>query len=163
MRWRLALPESGGGKTYELRVLRPNGGLSYSAAGTGPPPTAAATGVNELTLPSPLPVQAGDIVAVNCPPGAPSPFTASGTKGSIYGVLNPTLTDGNTGTAKTFPGDEMLINADFVRRSDPDLDRSLVGVFQGWGLYGRDHRNQLLGSHLRELRRRAVKELHRQF
>ena len=88
--------------------------MSYTAAGTGPPQTAAATGVNELTLPSPLPVQAGDIVAVNCPPGAPSPFTTSGTKGSIYGVLNPTLTDGNTGTAKTFPGDEMLINADFV-------------------------------------------------
>ena len=112
--WRIAVAQASGTQKYELRVLRPVGGSSYTGAGTGPPQSASAAGVNELTLPSPLPVQAGDIVGVNCPVGAPSPYTSAGAKGSIYAILDPTLADGSTAMAAKFPGEEILVNADFI-------------------------------------------------
>ena len=84
VRWRMDLPVSGGISTYKLRVLRPAGGSTYTGAGTGPAQTAPSAGVNVLTLSTPLPVKAGDLVGVDCPPAAPTPWSNSAPAGSKY-------------------------------------------------------------------------------
>jgi hypothetical protein len=112
LRWRLKLAAPGGSFTYKLRILRPMGGLSYMGAGTGPAQLAPAAGVNLETLAAPLPVRAGDVIAVDCTPGAPSPesLTATGSSRAFY---SPSLADGTTATATgPFASEEELINAD---------------------------------------------------
>jgi len=114
LRWRLALAAPGGGSfTYKLRVLRPAGGGMYTGAGTGPAQTAPSTGVNVLTLASPLPVKAGDLIGIDCPAGAPSPFSNVAPAGSSIGTFGPPLADGEARSpGGPFAFDEMLINAD---------------------------------------------------
>jgi hypothetical protein len=116
VRWRLRLSAPGGSSTYELRVLRPVGS-SYMGVGTGPPQTAPSSGVNELTLPSPLPIKAGDQIGVDCMEGAPSPFTNAAPMASRYGFFNPRLADGDTKPPNnTFAFDEELVNADIASK-----------------------------------------------
>jgi hypothetical protein len=115
VRWRMDLQEAGGANLYKLRILRPAGGSTYTAIGTGPGQTAPLAGINTLTLPTPLPVQAGDIIAIDCPNGAPIPSTDHGLTGSKYAFFNPVLGEGKTASpTNQLPGDEMLINADVV-------------------------------------------------
>ncbi len=115
VRWRLNLPGPGGASTYRLRMLRPAGGMSYEGAGTGPPQAAPLSGVNVISLPSPLPVQTGDIVAVDCPAGAPAPFTGAGVPGSVFAFFGSGLPDGSIASpTNEIPGDEELVNADLV-------------------------------------------------
>lgn len=115
VRWRMDLQEGGGANLYKLRILRPAGGTNYTAVGTGPGQTAPLAGINTLTLPTPLPVQAGDIIAIDCPNGAPIPSTDHGLTGSKYAFFNPVLGEGKTASpTNQLPGDEMLINADVV-------------------------------------------------
>lgn len=116
VRWRMKLPAAGGSFTYKLRVLRPAGGSTYTGAGTGPAQTASSVGVNVLTLPTPLPVHAGDLVGVNCPAGAPTPYAFVGGATSKYAFFTgPALADGSTRSPNNqITGSEDLINADVV-------------------------------------------------
>jgi hypothetical protein len=125
LRWRLALAAPGGGSfTYKLRVLRPAGGGMYMGAGTGPAQTAPSTGVNVLTLASPLPVKAGDLIGIECPSGAPSPFANGAPASSSIGSFSPPLADGEARSPSgPFVTNEMLINADV----ESDCDRDGLG------------------------------------
>jgi hypothetical protein len=115
VRWRLAIAEPGGTHTYKLRVLRPTGASSYTGAGTGPAQTAPLAGVNVLPLASPLPVQTGDEIGVDCPNGAPTPFSSPAPPGSTLAYFGSGLADGSTQLpTNTIAGDEELINADLV-------------------------------------------------
>jgi IPT/TIG domain len=115
VRWRLDIATGGGSSTYQLRVLRPAGGSSYTGAGTGPAQMAPAAGVNMLALAAPLPVRAGDLIGVNCPNGAPAPFSVTAAPASAYAFFSSTLADGSTASpANTLSGEEELINADVV-------------------------------------------------
>jgi hypothetical protein len=122
VRWRLALAAPGGGSfTYNLRVLRPAGGGMYTGAGTGPAQTAPSTGVNVLTLASPLPVKAGDLIGIDCPSGAPSPFANGAPASSSIGSFSPPLADGDARSPSgPFVTNEMLINADVESDCDGD-------------------------------------------
>jgi hypothetical protein len=115
VRWRLDIPEPGGTFTYRLRVLRPAGVSSYTGAGTGPPQSALHSGVNVLPLASPLPVQAGDLIGIDCPGGAPSPFASPALPESTYAFFGSGLADGSTASpTNEIANDEELINADVV-------------------------------------------------
>jgi IPT/TIG domain len=115
VRWRLDVADPGGANLYKLRILRPAGGSNYTAVGTGPAQTAPVAGINVLTLPTPLPVQAGDLIAIDCPNGAPSPSTSHGLVGSTYAFFTPVLGEGKTASPNNhLAGDEVLINADVV-------------------------------------------------
>jgi hypothetical protein len=115
VRWRMKLLSGGGSFTYQLRVLRPAGGSTYTGAGTGPAQTAPVAGVNVLTLPTPLPVHAGDLVGVDCPNNAPTPYVFAGPASSKLAYFNPLLADGTTRSPNNqLAGEEELINADVV-------------------------------------------------
>ena len=116
VRWRLAISTGAGAFAYKLRVLRPAGGKSYTAVGTGPAQLAPLAGANLLTLPTPLPIEAGDIIGVDCPNGAPTPASVTAPSGSTYAFFTtPPLAEGDTKpVANQIPGDEELIAADVV-------------------------------------------------
>jgi IPT/TIG domain-containing protein len=115
VRWRMKLQTGGGSSNYNLRVLRPAGGSNYTGAGTGPAQTAPSAGVNVLALPTPLPVHAGDIIAVDCPNGAPAASATSPPAASKLAFFNPLVADASTRTPNNqLSGEEELINADVV-------------------------------------------------
>jgi hypothetical protein len=115
VRWRMKLQTGGGSFTYKLRVIRPAGGSNYTGAGTGPAQTAPAAGVNVIELPTPLPVKAGDLIAVDCPNGAPAAMATSPPAASKLAFFNPFLTDGSTKSPNNqLGGEEEMINADVV-------------------------------------------------
>jgi hypothetical protein len=146
VRWRMDLAESGGANSYKLRVLRPAGGSSYTAVGSGPAQTAPFAGINVLTLPTPLSVQAGDIIAIDCPSGAPLPTTDHGLAGSTYAFFNPVLGEGKTAsTTNQLPGEEMLIDADVVGMPSVASISSASGPASGGTVVS------LAGSHLGEV------------
>jgi IPT/TIG domain len=116
VRWRMSLFVGAGSFTYKLRVLHPAGGSTYTGAGTGPAQTAPSAGLNVLTLSTPLPVHAGDLIGVDCPNGAPTPWSTSASASSKYAFFNsPALADGSTRSPNNqLTGEEELINADVV-------------------------------------------------
>ena len=115
VRWRMKLQTGGGSFTYKLRVIRPAGGSNYTGAGTGPAQTVPAAGVNVIALPTPLPVKAGDLIAVDCPNGAPAASAVSPPAASKLAFFNPFLADAGTKTPNNqLAGEEELINADVV-------------------------------------------------
>ena len=116
VRWRLAIATAGGSFAYKLRVLRPAGGSTYTGAGTGPGQTAPSAGKNVITLPTPLPIHSGDIIGVDCPTGAPVPFSNTAPASSTFGFFSsPALADGSTRSpTNQISNDEELVNADVV-------------------------------------------------
>jgi hypothetical protein len=116
VRWRLKLQAAGGSNAYKLRVIHPAGGSNYTGAGTGPGQLAPLAGVNTVTLPTPLPVHAGDLIGVDCPSGAPAPFTNSTSSASTMAFFSsPPLADGSTRSpTNSLSGEEELVNADVV-------------------------------------------------
>jgi hypothetical protein len=116
VQWRLKLQAAGGINAYKLRVIRPAGGSNYTGAGTGPGQTAPSAGVNVMTLPTPLPVHAGDLIGVDCPSGAPAPFTNSTSSASTMAFFSsPPLADGSTRSpTNSLTSEEELVNADVV-------------------------------------------------
>jgi hypothetical protein len=115
VRWRLKLQSPGGSYRYELRVLHLNGGTSVTGVSTGPPQPATSAGVNELSLPAPIPISAGDVVGVDCTAGAPFPISIAAPTGSSYSGFTPPLLDGvQRSGSGPFNGYEVLVNADFV-------------------------------------------------
>jgi hypothetical protein len=116
VRWRMKLQAAGGSSMYTLRVLRPATGSTYTGAGSAPAQTAPLAGVNVLTLATPLAVHAGDLIAVDCPNGAPGPYAFSGPATSKYAYFSsPPLADGSTRSpTNQIVGEEELVNADVV-------------------------------------------------
>lgn len=146
VRWRMDLAQGGGANLYKLRVLRPAGGSSYTAVGSGPGQTAPLAGVNVLTLPTPLPVKAGDIIAIDCPAGAPLPTTDHGLVSSTYAFFTPILGEGKTAMPNNhLPGDEMLIDADVVAPPSLTAISPASGPTAGGAVVG------LTGTHLGEV------------
>jgi hypothetical protein len=146
VRWRMDLAVSGGANTYKLRILRPAGGSNYTAVGTGPAQKAPLAGVNLLTLPTPLPVQAGDIIAIDCSNGAPVPATNHGVTGSKYGFFSPVLGEGKTASPNNqLTGEEILIDADVVGLPAVGSDSPASGPTGGGTIVA------LTGSHLGEV------------
>jgi hypothetical protein len=146
VRWRMDLAQGGGAFLYKLRVLRPAGGSSYTAVGSGPGQTAPLVGVNTLTLPTPLPVQAGDIIAIDCPEHAPIPSTVLAPSTSTFAYFNPILGEGKTAMpTNQLPGEEMLINADVVGAP------SVISISPASGPSGGGAVVSLTGTHLGEV------------
>ncbi len=90
VRWRIVGAEGG---PFELRVLTPVGGTTYTGAGTGPPqiPTTDAT----QTFPASLPIKAGQIVGFDST-RAMDMFASMAAPGATYTDWNPPLADGST-------------------------------------------------------------------
>jgi hypothetical protein len=124
VRWRLNSWAPSGSLMYKLRVLHPNGDGSYRGAGTGPPQATASAGVNVLPLPAPLLIQAGDLVGIDCPNGAPSPYSVSAPPTSTFAFFGGGLADGASAMpSNMLTGQEELINADVA--TPPSNDFSL--------------------------------------
>jgi hypothetical protein len=90
VRWRIV---GAGGGPFELRVLTPVGGTTYTGAGTGPPqiPTTDAT----ETFPASLPIRAGQIVGFDNT-GSMDTFASMAAPGATYTDWSPPLADGST-------------------------------------------------------------------
>ena len=106
VRWRLGGDYSG---TFKLRVLRPAGGGQYRGAGTSPPMTAS--GTTTLTVGANLPIEPGDLVAVDYGDG--HHLSSAMVSGSAFGIWEPPLADGDTEGPSPFGTNlELLYNAD---------------------------------------------------
>ena len=117
VRWRLAILEPAPGYDYRLRILEPSlpGPANYKAVASGPPQSAPLAGLNVLPLSQPLPVKAGNIIALDCPNGAPSPAISFGLPGTTDAYFNPILVEGIPAAPNNqLSGQEILINADIV-------------------------------------------------
>lgn len=90
VRWHLIDATAG---PFELRVLRPAGGPSYTAVGSSAP---VVTTTNELeTFPTLIPIKAGETVALGIAKGATAGYTPS--PGSSFELWVPPLAEGETG------------------------------------------------------------------
>ena len=80
------------GAAYKLRVLRPVGEGKYLGVGTSAP-------AKPIGAPAPtsLPIQAGDLVAIDIPAESTLGFTTIA--GSKYAYWNPAIADGSTAAA----------------------------------------------------------------
>jgi hypothetical protein len=114
--WRLDLKAAGGAFEYRLRILEPPAiGTKYTFVASGPPQKAPAVGINAIALPQPLPIKAGDIIAYDCPAGAPSAGILNGMPGSKMGFFAPPPADGAIiAPSNQLAGQEQLFNADVV-------------------------------------------------
>jgi hypothetical protein len=109
--WRLGTLGPG---QYALRVLRPGDGGRYKGVGTA---LQSVTAGGDHSFAANLPIQAGDLIAVNIP----SNPTASPTMGGLVGVsvtgsewdrrAPPIVDNSSTGFLAASPGSEMLFNA----------------------------------------------------
>jgi hypothetical protein len=107
VRWRLAEQFEGG--SFSLRVLRPTGKGTYIGAGTSPPETPSLTQVQTFT--TDLPIQAGDLIALNGRKGAR--FATSAAPHSSTGYWIPAIGEGATSTVPVqAEGEEYGFNAD---------------------------------------------------
>ena len=124
MRWRIV---GAGGGPFELRVLTPVGGTTYTGAGTGPPqiPTTDAT----ETFPANLPIKAGQIVGFDNT-GAMDTFASMAAPGATYTDWFPPLADGSS-LPYTNPygaGYEIAFNADVRYCVVPPLTGKKLGA-----------------------------------
>jgi hypothetical protein len=114
--WRLDLKVAGGAFEYRLRILEPPAiGTKYTFVASGPLQKAPAAGVNAIVLPQPLPIKAGDIIAYDCPVGAPAAGILNGMPGSKSGFFAPPPANGAVlAPSNQLAGQEQLFNADVV-------------------------------------------------
>jgi hypothetical protein len=90
-------------------------GTKYTFVASGPPQKAPAAGINAITLPQPLPIKAGDIIAYDCPVGAPAAGILNGMPGSKSGFFAPPPANGAVlAPNNQLVGQEQLFNADLV-------------------------------------------------
>src|SRR3954452_10616657 len=83
VRWRVQDPVGG---PFYLRVLRPNGSGGYMAVGTSNPATPTGSGLQTFT--ANLPIQAGDLIAVD-PTNATDKIGIAEVPGASYGFIFP--------------------------------------------------------------------------
>jgi hypothetical protein len=106
VRWRIA---GNYGGTFKLRVLHPASSGQFTGAGTSAPMTA--TGTTTLTIPTSLPIQAGDLIGVDY--GSGHHLSDASVPGSAFSEWAPALPDGSTlGPGPPSSGLELLFNAD---------------------------------------------------
>jgi hypothetical protein len=112
VQWRVTTEGTG---QYSLRVLRPTGD-HYTGAGTSSQTVSSA---GPHTFPASLPIQTGDLVAVDIPDSTDGISAYSMKPGSTFDSWIPPVADGGpSGFADPFPGFEALFNAD-VQYPDP--------------------------------------------
>jgi hypothetical protein len=106
VRWRIL--KGSPGRQFKLRVLTPNGGMSYTATGTSAPGTPAGEGVE--TFPTALPIKAGQTIGIDLEPGAEIGFIEE--NGGQLVSWSPAIPEG----PMPFPPDslnaEVAFNAD---------------------------------------------------
>jgi hypothetical protein len=111
VRWRIVDPVGG---PFRLRVLTPASGGQYTGAGTGSPQVPSGTGVQ--TLPANLPIQAGDIIAVDNA-NATDNYGFANVPGAGFVTWDgPPLADGSTRAPDFTSSDEAGINADVASK-----------------------------------------------
>ena len=129
-RWRINVWTSGGSHLYELRILRPAGGGTYTGAGTGPPQQVPNAGVNVLTLPTPMPVKTGGLIGFDCEALAPL-GDAVPVPGSTYAFFSgPPLADNSMPSrapTNTVSNRESLVNADVAVKPSNTFTFGVVG------------------------------------
>jgi hypothetical protein len=103
VRWRL----EGSFGQFDLRVLTPDGGSTYTGAGTSGPQTAIGTGLE--TFPADLPIRTGQTIGLDTP--GSSDLGVAVTSGEA-GFWQPPLADGATGAAAVEVNRELAFNAD---------------------------------------------------
>lgn len=106
IRWRV----DGFKGPWRLRVLTPNGGTSYTGAGTGAFETVPDE--NPHTYASALPIRAGQTIAVES--GGEAWFGYAASPGGVFANFVPPLPDGATGDAKTLPDLNFTFSADVL-------------------------------------------------
>jgi hypothetical protein len=96
--------------SVELRVLRPAGSGEYTGAGTSPAESLTTTGVSTFTVS--LPVEAGDVLALDNSSSAILFDDSSGSATDFAEYYNPALADGATGApTATDDGYRLLVSA----------------------------------------------------
>jgi len=120
VRWRVQTVDGGGGSgPMSLRVVRQLPGGAFTGAGTSATETIVAGAVR--TVPTRLPVQAGDYLGVNMPvEPAGIALLAIPLPGTSFSIWDPALGDGEVraATSPNFDAQTMLYNADV----EPDCD-----------------------------------------
>jgi hypothetical protein len=106
IRWRV----HGFKGAWRLRVLTPNGGASYTGAGSGAFETVPDE--NPHTFAAALPIKAGQTIAVESTGEAWFGYTPSA--GGVFANFVPPLPDGATGDAKTFSDVNFTFSADVL-------------------------------------------------
>lgn len=103
--------QGSGGGPFRLRVLRPAGPDTYTSVGTSAAVTAAAADTQNVeTFATTLPIQAGDLVAIDVVKGVRLGITAN--PASVIGAIEPILVEGGTDTLDvTTAGAEWAFNA----------------------------------------------------
>lgn len=125
VRWRIAGSYSG---TFRLRVLRPAGGGQYRGAGTSPPTTA--NGTTTLTVAANLPIEPGDLVAMDYGDG--HHLESAMVSGSAFEVWEPALADGETEAPTPFATNlELLYNADVEPSSAFTIGKPVLNKRRG--------------------------------
>ena len=124
VRWRIV--GASGGPFY-LRVLTPDGGTTYTGAGTGPAQFPTTSGTQ--TFPASLPIGAGQIVGFDNT-GTMDTFAFATVPGATYTDWNPPLADGSA-LPYTNPygaGGELAFNADVRYCVVPALTGKKLGA-----------------------------------
>jgi RTX calcium-binding nonapeptide repeat (4 copies) len=120
VRWRVQTVDSGGGSgPMSLKVLRQLPGGAFTGAGTSPTEVIVAGAVR--TVPTRLPVRAGDYIGVNMPvQPAGIALLALPLPGVSFSIWEPALGDGEVraATSPNLDAQTMLYNADV----EPDCD-----------------------------------------
>jgi IPT/TIG domain len=109
VRWRIT---GASGGPFNLRVLTPDGGITYTGAITSAPQTPASTATQ--TFATNMPIHAGQTIGINIANGSEQIGVATPT-GASFGVWSPPLADGATAAVMLFgPNVELGFNADVV-------------------------------------------------
>lgn len=103
--------QGSGGGPFRLRVLRPAGPNAFTSVGTSAAVTAVSADTQNVeTFATALPIQAGDLVAIDVVKGVK--LGISPNPASVVGAIEPILVEGGTDTLDvTTPGTEWAFNA----------------------------------------------------
>ena len=112
IRWRITQATGG---PFRLRVLTPDGGTTYTGAGTSAPQTPSSTATQTFT--ADLSVRAGQLIGLDQTWPAQVGVASVPGSGAAYGGWTPPLADGNQGSGFTGSSDtELGFNADVATK-----------------------------------------------
>lgn len=112
---------------YKLRVLKPEGGLGLTGAGTSDAVTPVGSG--KESFPTVLPIRAGQRVGINLVPGASIAEREVG--GADYLIFRPILLDGQTRAASEGRAAELAFNAEVQPAPKITSVSPIAGSVQG--------------------------------
>jgi hypothetical protein len=111
-KWRIRASYGPGGKDgFALRVLRFNGGSSFTGAGTSAPEKPLSLSAEVETFPTHLPISAGEYIGIDLPSQGYVRYQAA--QGTVA-RFEPPLGDGITGTSLPETSYELDFNADVL-------------------------------------------------